>query len=76
VRAVWPIKTVAEAITEALATTLEALGRQVGSLSMIERQTQFTFLKKRNHRIRELETALPTNKSEKVLHDQFKANTR
>lgn len=41
----WAMKRVAEAITEALATTLEALGRQVRSLSTRERQTQFTVLK-------------------------------
>ncbi|XP_032851419.2 uncharacterized protein LOC116962264 [Tyto alba] len=37
VRALWAMKTVAEAITEALVTTLEALGRQARSLSTIER---------------------------------------
>lgn len=47
------MKIVAEAITEALVTSLEALGRQVRLLSSIERQTQFTFLKKRNQGIRD-----------------------
>lgn len=42
----WAMKTVAEAITAALVTTLEAHGRQVRSLSITDGQTQLTFFEK------------------------------